>query len=51
MYKSQRIALDVNNRQRNWFKQQCGYALFAYNTALADFNTEKKKGNFLSAAA
>lgn len=48
MYKSQKIALDVNNKQRNWFAQQCGYARFAYNTALADFNSEKNKGNFLS---
>ena len=48
MYKSQKIALDVNNKQRNWFAQQCGYARFAYNHALADFQSEKNKGNFLS---
>ena len=48
MYKSQKIALDVNNKQRNYFVQQCGYARFAYNHALADFQSEKAKGNFLS---
>ena len=48
MYKSQKIALDVNNKQRNWFAQQCGYARFAYNHALAVFRSEKAKGNFLS---
>ena len=48
MYKSQKIALDVNNKQRSWFAQQCGYARFAYNHALADFQSEKAKGNFLS---
>ena len=50
MYKSQKIALNPNNIQRNWFAQQCGYARFAYNHALSDFNTEKNKGNFLSCA-
>ena len=48
MYKSQKIALNVNNKQRSWFVQQCGYARFAYNHALADFQSEKAKGNFLS---
>ena len=48
MYKSHKIALNPNNKQRNWFRQQCGYARFAYNQALADFNTEKNKGNWLS---
>lgn len=49
MYKSQKIALDVNNKQRSWFVQQCGYARFAYNHALSDFKSELAKGNFLSA--
>ena len=48
MYKSQKIALEVNNKQRNWFAQQCGYARFAYNHALADFKSELARGNFLS---
>ena len=49
MYKTHKIALDPNNNQRKWFSQQCGYARFAYNQALADFKSEKDKGNFLSA--
>ena len=51
MYKSQKIALKANNIQRNWFAQQAGYARFAYNTALADFRSELKNDNFLSAEA
>ncbi|MDE0481722.1 MAG: transposase [Candidatus Poribacteria bacterium] len=47
--RTHKIALDPNNTQRRWFTQQCGYARFAYNQALADFKTEKDKGNFLSA--
>ena len=50
MYKSQRIALNPNNVQRNWFAQQCGYARFAYNHALADFKAELANANFLSAS-
>ena len=46
MYKSQKIALKVNNEQGNYFAQQCGYARFAYNHALADFNAEKTKAFF-----
>ena len=46
--KSHKIALNVNNKQRTWFAQQCGYARFAYNQALSDFQSEKAKGNFLS---
>ncbi len=48
MYKSQKIALKANNKQHNWFAQQCGYARFAYNHALADFKSELARGNFLS---
>ena len=50
MYKTHKIALNPNNIQRNWFAQQCGYARFAYNQALADFKSELAKDNFLSAA-
>ena len=48
MYKTHKIALDPNNEQRAWFAQQCGYARFAYNHALADFKSELEKDNFLS---
>ena len=47
--KTHKIALDPNNKQRSWFAQQCGYARFAYNHALADFRAELAKDNFLSA--
>ncbi len=30
MYESQKIALDVNNKQRNRFAQQCGYTRFGF---------------------
>ena len=50
MLKTHKIALNPNNKQRRWFSQQCGYARFAYNHALADFKTELKNDNFLSAA-
>ena len=50
MYKTHKIALDPNNKQRRWFAQQCGYARFAYNHALADFKSELDKDNFLSAS-
>ena len=46
MYKTHKIALDPNNKQRRWFAQQCGYARFAYNHALADFKSELDKDNF-----
>ena len=48
MLKTHKIALDPNNIQRRWFAQQCGYARFAYNHALADFRSELDKDNFLS---
>ena len=51
MLKTHKIALNPNNKQRNWFAQQCGYARFAYNHALADFKAELDKDNFLSATA
>ena len=46
--RTHKIALDPNNKQRAWFAQQCGYARFAYNHALADFKSELEKDNFLS---
>ncbi len=51
MLKTHKIALNPNNKQRRWFTQQCGYARFAYNHALADFKAELNDDNFLSAAA
>jgi putative transposase len=51
MLKTHKIALNPNNKQRRWFAQQCGYARFAYNHALADFKAELNADNFLSAAA
>ena len=50
MYKTHKIALNPNNKQRRWFSQQCGYARFAYNHALSDFKSEIAKDNFLSAS-
>ena len=35
--KSHKIALRPTEAQKTWFAQQCGYARFAYNAALADF--------------
>ena len=51
MLKTHKIALNPNNKQRRWFAQQCGYARFADNHALADFKAELNADNFLSAAA
>ena len=51
-HKTHKIALNPNNKQRRWFFQQCGYARFAYNQALADFKAEKEQtGKELSATA
>ena len=50
MLKTHKIALNPNNIQRRWFAQQCGYARFAYNHALAAFRSELAKDNFLSTA-
>ena len=46
MYKSHKICLDPNNVQRTWFAQQCGYARFAYNHALAEFKRDTSKSTF-----
>ena len=48
MIKTHKIALDPNRDQIAWFYQQCGYAKFAYNSALSDFKAELSAGNFLS---
>ena len=48
MIKTHKIALDPNRDQIAWFYQQCGYAKFAYNSALSDFKTELASDNFLS---
>ena len=48
--KTHKIALDPNNRQRKWFAQQCGYARWTYNQALADFKKHyDETGEYLSA--
>ena len=46
--KAHKIALRVNAGQRAWFAQQCGYARFAYNTALSDFKAGLDDGVFRS---
>ena len=48
MIKTHKITLRPNRDQVAWFYQQCGYAKFAYNTALSDFKTELAADNFLS---
>ena len=46
--KSHKIALRPTDAQRAWFSSQCGYARFAYNTALADFKTGLASDDFRS---
>ena len=46
--KSHKIALRPTAAQREWFAQQCGYARFAFNTALADFKDGLKADDFRS---
>ena len=36
--RSHKIALDATDEQCAWFSQQCGYARFAFNYALSDYN-------------
>ena len=48
MIKTHKIALDPNRDQIAWFYQQCGYAKFAYNSAVSDFRSELSADNFLS---
>ncbi len=47
-YKTHKITLNPNNKQRTWFTQQCGYARFAYNQALSDFKVGLDNDNFQS---
>ena len=47
-YKTHKITLDPTFKQRRWFAQQCGYARFAYNQALADFKAGLDQDNFQS---
>ena len=46
--KAHKIALRPNMAQRSWFAQQCGYARFAFNSALADFKAGLDNGVFRS---
>ena len=48
MIKTHKITLNPNRDQIAWFYQQCGYAKFAYNSALFDFKTELSSDTFLS---
>ncbi|MXV85056.1 helix-turn-helix domain-containing protein, partial [Candidatus Poribacteria bacterium] len=48
MIKTHKITLRPNRGQIAWFYQQCGYAKFAYNSALSDFKAELSADNFLS---
>ena len=40
MIKTHKITLNPNREQVAWFYQQCGYAKFAYNSALSDFKAD-----------
>ena len=42
MILSHKIALDATDDQCAWFSQQCGYARFAFNHALSDYNNEPR---------
>ena len=46
--KAHKIALRPTRAQVAWFQQQCGYARFAFNSALADFKAGLADGVFLS---
>ena len=46
--KTHKIALRASGVQVAWFAQQCGYARFAFNSALADFKAGLAEGVFLS---
>ena len=48
MIKTHKIALRPDRAQVSWFYQQCGYAKFAYNSALSDFKSALASNNFLS---
>ena len=42
MIVSHKIALDATSTQCTWFSQQCGYARFAFNHAVSDYNNEPR---------
>ncbi len=42
MIRTHKLTLRPNREQIAWFYQQCGYARFAYNAALADFKSDIK---------
>ncbi len=46
--KAHKIALRPTAAQVAWFQQQCGYARYAYNSALADFKAGLSDGVFRS---
>ena len=46
--KAHKIALRPTDAQVTWFQQQCGYARFAFNSALADFKAGLSAGVFRS---
>ncbi len=46
--KAHKIALRPTAAQVAWFQQQCGYARFAFNSALADFKAGLSDGVFRS---
>ena len=48
MIKTHKITLRPDREHIAWFYQQCGYAKFAYNSALSDFKAELSGNNFLS---
>ena len=42
MIVSHKIALEATDAQCTWFSQQCGYARFAFNYGLSDYNDEPR---------
>ena len=48
MLRSHKIALRVSDVQKWWFVRQCGYARFAFNSALSDFKAGLAGGKFRS---
>ena len=48
MRKTHKLTGRPNREQTAWFYQQCGYAKFAYNAALADFKSDIKLSLYLN---
>ena len=46
--KAHKIVLRTNDKHVRWFQSQCGYARFAFNSALADFKEGLSSGIFRS---